>query len=304
MGVMRLGYVHARVTDLNEAKQHYQEHLGMYPTLEEDGRVFFKGWEEWDHHSVVLEEGGVGVAKFGWKVQYESDIDDIERKAMTFGCQVERMSAGENPEISDGIRILTPSAHVMEVYHDATQIGLELGTHNPEVFPRDLVGIGVPTLDHTLITAEDAGLAEQFFHDVFGFWTTEKVNTEADGSGHTIASFMTGNNQVHQIAVLEGPQAKLHHFAFRLEDWSAVGRAADLCTINDVPINLGPTRHGITKGTTVYFFDPAGNRNEVFAGGYLAMPDRPMIVWTPDQIGKGIFYHAREVNEGFTGVLT
>jgi catechol 2,3-dioxygenase len=30
-----------------------------------------------------------------------------------------------------------------------------------------------------------------------------------------------------------------------------------------------PARHGITRGTTIYFFDPAGNRNEVFAGlGY------------------------------------
>ncbi len=65
-----------------------------------------------------------------------------------------------------------------------------------------------------------------------------------------------------------------------------------------------PTRHGITRGQTVYFFDPAGNRNEVFAGGYPAYPDRPVTRWTPDQIGKGIFYHAREVNERFTTVYT
>ena len=39
--------------------------------------------------------------------------------------------------------------------------------------------------------------------------------------------------------------------------------------MDDVPIDFGPTRHGITRGITIYFFDPAGNRNEVFAGlGY------------------------------------
>jgi hypothetical protein len=39
--------------------------------------------------------------------------------------------------------------------------------------------------------------------------------------------------------------------------------------MDDVPIDIGPTRHGITRGTTIYFFDPSGNRNEVFAGlGY------------------------------------
>jgi hypothetical protein len=37
------------------------------------------------------------------------------------------------------------------------------------------------------------------------------------------------------------------------------------------------------------FFDPAGNRNEVFAGGYTAYPDRPTVSWTPDSLGKGIF---------------
>ena len=62
-GVMRLGYVHARVTDLTEAKSHYGSTLGLYPTYEEPGKIYYKGWDEWDHHSVVLEEGGVGAGQ-------------------------------------------------------------------------------------------------------------------------------------------------------------------------------------------------------------------------------------------------
>ena len=49
---------------------------------------------------------------------------------------------------------------------------------------------------------------------------------------------------------------------------------------------------------------PSGNRNEVFAGGYPAYRDRPISKWTPDQLAKGIFYHAREINERFTTVST
>jgi len=64
-------------------------------------------------------------------------------------------------------------------------------------------------------------------------------------------------------------------------------------------------RHGITRGTTIYFFDPSGNRNEVFAGlGYRVHKDFPTINWTVDQLAKGIFYHARELNERFTTVFT
>ena len=305
MGIMRMGYAHVRVTDLAEAKQHYANTLGLYETLEQDGKVYYKGWDEWDHHSVVLEEGGVGLVKFGWKVEKPEDIDVIEKKAQAFGVTVERMSKGENPEVSDGIRFTTPSDHVFEVYHDQTLIGTEVGTHNPEAFPRHLVGVGVPGIDHALVLAEDVRGMEDFLKEVFAFYPTERVQTDLDDAdAHYIATWMTSNNQIHQLAVLEGPQGRLHHFAFKLGDWAEVGHAADLFAMDDVPIDIGPTRHGITRGQTVYFFDPAGNRNEVFAGGYLAYPDRPLVKWTPDQIAKGIFYHARELNERFTTVST
>ena len=186
------------------------------------------------------------------------------------------MSKGENPEIGDGIRFTTPSDHVFEVYHEATCVGTEVGTHNPDAFPRHLVGVGVPALDHSLITAEDPGLMDRFLTAVFDFYPTERVQTSLDSDADIIATWMTSNNQIHQLAVLAGPNGKLHHFAFRLGDWVEVGRAADLFSMDDVPIDIGPTRHGITRGQTVYFFDPSGNRNEVFAGGYLAYRDRPM----------------------------
>lgn len=305
MGILRMGYAHIRVTDLAEAKAHYANTLGLYETLDQDGKLYFKGWDEWDHHSLVIEEGGVGLVKFGFKVEKAEDIDEIEKKGQQFGLTVERMSKGENPEVSDGIRFTTPSDHVFEVYHDQTVIGTEVGTHNPEAFPRHLVGVGVPGLDHSLILAEDVRTMENMLTQVFGFYATERVQTDlVDDDAHYIATWMTSNNQIHQLAVLEGPQSKLHHVAFKLQDWAEVGHAGDIMVMDDVPIDIGPTRHGITRGQTIYFFDPSGNRNEVFAGGYLAYPDRPTVKWTPDQIARGIFYHAREMNERFTTVST
>jgi catechol 2,3-dioxygenase len=115
---------------------------------------------------------------------------------------------------------------------------------------------------------------------------------------------MFTSNSPHDIAILKGPNGKLHHFAYHVDDWNQVLRAGDVCAMDDVPVEVGPTRHGITRGTTVYFFDPAGNRNEIFAGGYTTYPDFPTITWTGDQIAKGIFYIAREIKETFLATLT
>ena len=76
-------------------------------------------------------------------------------------------------------------------------------------------------------------------------------------------------------------------------------------TKNKVKIDVAPTRHGITRGETIYFFDPSGNRNETFAGlGYLAQRDRPVTTWSEDKLGSGIFYHTGELVASFTDVYT
>lgn len=304
MSVMRLGYVHARVTDLGDAMSHYHGTLGLQRVAEEPGKIYFKAWDEYDHHSVVVEEGGVGLVKLGYKVERPEDIELYERRAQQFGVTTQRMSRGENLGVSDGVRITLPSDHVVELYYEAEQTGTATGTMNPEVWPRELVGVGVPRLDHALITVEEPDLIERFFGEVLGFLPSERWKSDCSDDSELMGSWMFCTNTPHDIAFIKGPNAKLHHFAFQLGDWSDVLRAGDLFAMDDVSVDIGPTRHGITRGQTIYFFDPSGNRNEVFAGGYQTFPDFPTITWTSDQLPKAIFYIGRELNDRFTSVLT
>jgi catechol 2,3-dioxygenase len=145
---------------------------------------------------------------------------------------------------------------------------------------------------------------DRFFHEVLDFYSVERVQTSTEDNADYIATWMSASNRPHDIAILEGRQGKLHHFAFGLHDWSKILHAGQIFSMDDVSVDIGPTQHGITRGETIYFFDPSGNRNEVFAGGYEAFPDRPTTIWTPDQLGKGIFYIDRELNDRFTTVLT
>ena len=104
------------------------------------------------------------------------------------------------------------------------------------------------------------------------------------------------------MAFTRGTNGGLHHFAFWLDSWSDVGRAADILRLNGIDIDVGPTRHGITRGHTIYFFDPVGNRNEVFSGGYHVDPDWDVITWTEDQFGKALFYYENRIVESFVTI--
>jgi catechol 2,3-dioxygenase len=302
--VIRLGYVHLRVTDLEEARNHYSNTLGMEVVASEPGKLYLKCWDEWDHHSLVLEEGGVGLVKLGYKVESPEAMADYESRAQQFGVTTGRFSAGENLTVGDGVRLTLPSEHNIELYTEMEYAGTETGSINPEAWPRNMRGVGTHWIDHALMPAEDPGLTEKFLIDVLDFKAAARVVTSID-QPEVIGTWLSCGESPHDIAFIKGPNGKLHHFAYHLEDWSSILRAGDIFSMDDVPIDIGPTRHGITRGTTIYFFDPAGNRNEVFAGlGYRVQADFPTINWTVDQLAKGIFYHARELNDAFTSVFT
>lgn len=73
----------------------------------------------------------------------------------------------------------------------------------------------------------------------------------------------------------------------------------DHLVMNDVEIEIGPTRHAITRGFTVYFFDPSGNRFEFFMDGARPDPDDEPITWTADQIGRSVFLYEKNLPEAF-----
>lgn len=303
MGVMRLGFVQARESDLDKATDYYTNVLGLQEVARKDGKRYFKCWDEYDHHSVVIENGGLGLVKMGYKVESLDDLARIEKDAETFGVSVRRVSRGENLGLGEAIRCTLPSEQVLELYAESERSGTRVGTLNPDPWPVEQQGISPQRLDHLLVTAEDVQTNVDFFTKVLGFRMSERIIPNQN-SEELLGAFLFCSNKAHDIAFVKGPNGKLHHFAFWLDNWNDILRAGDILGRNGVKIDFGPTRHGITRGTTIYFFGPNGNRNEVFSGGYMTYADFPRITWTADQIGKAIFYIHQEVNERFSNYLT
>ena len=302
-GVLRPGHVCIRVMDMDEAKTHYMQRLGLLQTDEDDqGRVYLKGWDEQDWFSVVLREADTpGMDFMGFKVRDKETLDDLAAKVEAFGSKTERIPAGELNHCGERVRFDSPTGHMFELYAEKDWKGNGLGLENPDSWVEGLVGMQVSRYDHCLLYGDDIDGTVKLFREVLGFDLTEKV---VDGD-LMIAGFLTCSNKAHDLALVRHPEkGKFHHASFLLNSWEEVLRAADLISMHDISLDIGPTRHGITRGRTIYFFDPSGNRNEVFCGDYTWYPDHPTITWTADQLGKASFYHDRQLNENFLGVVT
>lgn len=302
-GVLRPGHVCIRVMDIDEAKTHYIERLGLIQTDEDDqGRVYLKGWDEQDWFSVVLREADEpGMDFMGFKVRDKDALEDLAAKVEAFGSKVERIPAGELKHCGERVRFDSPTGHYFELYADKDWKGNGLGLENPDSWAEGLKGMQAIRYDHCLLYGDDLDGTVKLFREALGFDLTEQI---MDGD-LMIGAFLTCSNKAHDLAIVRhAEKGKFHHASFLLNSWEEVLRAADLISMHDISLDIGPTRHGITRGRTIYFFDPSGNRNEVFCGDYTWYPDHPPITWTADQLGKAIFYHDRQLNENFLSVVT
>ncbi|ATG74937.1 catechol 2,3-dioxygenase [Zobellella denitrificans] len=304
-GVIRPGHVQLRVMNMNDALAHYRDLLGLIETDRDDqGRVYLKGWTEVDQFSVVLREADEpGMDFMAFKVLDEATLDRLHRDLLAYGVAVEDIPEGELKGCGRRLRFTAPTGHAFELFATKAQPGrYGIGNHNPEAWPRDLKGMKAQRFDHCLLYGDDLDGTFRLFHEVLGFDLCEQVLTP---DGERVAQFLTVSMKSHDVAFIKHAEKnKFHHASFFLETWEDVLRAGDLISMTNTSIDIGPTRHGITHGQTIYFFDPSGNRNEVFCGGDAFYPDHPPITWDADKLGKAIFYHDRQLNERFLTVLT
>ena len=263
--VIRPGHISLRVLDVAASIVHYRDRLGLHETdRDAQGRVYFKGWDEQDWFSVVLREGDrPGMDYCGFKVMNDAALESLEADLKAFGCKTERIPAGELKRCGERVRFVIPTGHSIELYAQKEYMGNGLGRVNPDPWPEGLKGMQAQRYDHCLLYGDDLDGTIKLFTEVLKFDLTEQV---VDGD-LKLAAFLACSNKAHDIAFIRHAEKnKFHHASFLLGTWEEVLRAADLISMHDISLDLGPTRHGITRGRTIYFFDPSGNRNEGSAG--------------------------------------
>jgi catechol 2,3-dioxygenase len=314
MGIMRIGHINIKVMDIEAALKHYENVIGMRAThTDAEGNVYLKCWDEWDKYSVILTPSDqAGFKHVAYKVTSDAELERLAARIAEYGIAVEHMAAGTLPSCGRMIRFTLPSSHEMRLFAEKECVGTDVGSTNPDPWPDTLRGAGAHWLDHCLLMCEmdpAKGINKveentRFFIEALDFFQTEQIVVGPGGSIQ-LASFLSRSSKPHDIAFVGGERAGLHHLSFFLDSWHDILKAGDIMAKNRVRIDVSPTRHGVTRGETIYFFDPSGNRNETFAGlGYQAQRDKPVVTWTEDQAARGIFYHTGVLAESFTTVYT
>ncbi|MDH3679024.1 MAG: catechol 2,3-dioxygenase [Acidimicrobiia bacterium] len=301
MGILRLSHAEVRVPDLELALAYYTEVVGLIETARVDHRAYLKAWDEHQHHSLILASAPTyGLDSLGFKVETSDDLDELSARLSAAGVEPERHAAGRlGPGSGDTVRFVAPSGHTIDLVHGMDQVGNGLPLHNPPPAPDDLVGMHPPRIDHIFLMCEDVDGVTAFFRDVLGFRLTEQILAD---DGHQLVTFLERSHTPHDLAFITGPDGAFHHVAFWVDEWNDLRNGADLCAYHGVPIDAGPTRHGATRGCGLYFFDPAGNRNELYTGGYWFDPDDEPTTWTEAEMGRAIFTYRGQVDPEFMTV--
>jgi catechol 2,3-dioxygenase len=306
-GVLRPGHVQLRVLDLAAATKFYSDVLGLVETgRDKQGRVYYKAWDERDHSSVILRQSDrAGIDFFGFKVANKATLDQLESDLRAYGLKTERVAAGDLMETGERVRFEIPTGHIIELYAEKKLVGNGLAPFNPAPWSADAEhGIAPLRLDHGLLYGPNVNKVLDIFTNVLGFFLTEYV-TLPDGVTKG-ALWLSCSVKAHDIAFVEHPEpGKLHHVSFLLDSWEKVLRAGDIIGMNKVPLDIGPTRHGITRGTTIYAWDPSGNRFETFCGGTQNYPDWDPVHWTWEGLADGgLDYPQHRLHETFLTVVS
>ena len=136
MGILRLSHVDITVTDLELAAAYYTQVMGLEITERTDDRIFFKCWDERDHHCLaVRHDTRVGLDRFAFKVEQASDLDHFAARVEAAGYPVERIADGEEVGQGESIRFVLPSGQEMELVADVHKVGGKLPLTNPPPIP-------------------------------------------------------------------------------------------------------------------------------------------------------------------------
>ncbi len=283
--ILRSAHIEFRVTDLERARAFYVDLLGFVETARDGDRLYLRGYEERDHHSLTLRRAASpGVGHMAYRVASEDDLTRLEQLARRQDLPVRWVQ--EEAGVGRALRVQDPGGLPVEFFHRVERVERLLQRF-------DLYrGAFVMRLDHFNCQVPDVMPVARWYQKELGFGCSEYQET-ADDPPQVTGIWLHRKQNVHDIALMAGVGPRVHHAAFWVQDQQSVLRACDILAAARMAdrIERGPGRHGLSNAFFLYLRDPDGNRIEFYTGDYLiADPDWEPIRWGFDDPQRATYW--------------
>jgi 3,4-dihydroxyphenylacetate 2,3-dioxygenase len=273
--ILRAAYAELRVADLAVSRHFYVDQLGLVVSAESDDAIYLRGWEERQHHSIVLRQAGSpAAARLGFRVRRDEDLPLLADELERLGSVVEWVDS-DALGLGRVLRAQDPFGFPLEFAHAMEQVGTQMQRFDIQR------GAPILRLDH--FNLHTPAVEDTFaFWQALGFRCTEYIST--DGVDERFAgAWLARKPAVHDVALTLGKGPRLHHLGMWVAESIGVLRACDQLAAagNSAAIERGPGRHGVSNAFFVYLRDPDGHRIELYASDYYTGdPDHQPFRWS------------------------
>jgi catechol 2,3-dioxygenase len=291
--IMRAAFVELYVTDLDASEHFYAQLLGMIVSARSDDAVYLRGWEERQHHSLILRQAAPAhpacAVRLGFRVRSEHDLELLAEHFDQMDLATRWHEAGADPGVGRSLHVTDPFGYPLDFFHHIEQFETQ---HQRFDLHR-----GAPLLrfDHLNLHAPRVEDAFRFWLGL-GFRCSEYISTDDTATERITGAWLLRKPTVHDVALTAGTGPRLHHFAYWIAEPAGVMRACDQLAggyHTDV-IERGPGRHGVSNAFFVYLRDPDGHRIELYSCDYYTGdPDHRPLRWSVNDPRCRSFYGTR-----------
>lgn len=244
--VMHIGHVAMRVTDLERSVAHALSTLDLMVTSSTPQTVLLTSNAK--HHELqLIAAAQPGLDHVGLEVETEAELDAVRNRLVNVGARI----LSETPQeagIDQSIRTVGPAGVVFEIYTGMTRSPLALS---------NVLRPLARKLGHVTMFSDYKTELEDFILNVLGFRVSDRWGQ--------YATWMRCDADHHGLAVGKTSSgSRLHHYAFELEGWGAIGYYADHISRLGQQFLWGPGRHGPGFNIFTYLPDPEGAIVEVY----------------------------------------
>src|SRR6201987_5718449 len=274
MDIQGLGYVGIRAKSLEDWTSFGTQFLGMQ-LVERSGKSLALRRDDRKQRVVVSEDGGEGVAFFGWEVTDAATLDAFAARLEQAGVAVTRgtRALADERRVKDLIAFSDPLGNVLEIFHGAESAS------DPFKPGRSISGFrtGPLGMGHAVLHVKNINDVLPFYQDVLGFRLSDYMVRPFN------AYFFHANPRHHSIAFIETGRSATHHLMVELYSLDDVGQCYDLALAEEGRIGVTLGRPINDEVTSFYSNSPSGFMVEYGWGGRVI----DVAGWQPQEVSWG-----------------